>query len=335
MKKVKLNHKVTGQVANSTYRAPWWLPGGHLQTLYAYFLKGETRLCLRRERWETPDNDFIDLDWLDSSDKSASLLVLFHGLEGCSSSHYARSLVNHARRRAWRGVISHFRGCSGEHNRLMRAYHSGDSSEIDWILRRLNENNPGAKIYVVGVSLGGNVLLKWLGEQGDRALEIVEKAAAVSAPIDLAAAARVLDRGCRKLIYTRYFLRTLKQKSLYKIAKHELQIDLRQVRAASTFRQFDDLFTAPVHGFDSAEDYWAKSSSKRQLKNIRVPTLLLNARNDPFLPAAALPDGQDVSPSVTLEYPESGGHVGFVSGGFPGDFNWLPRRIFNFFDAGE
>ena len=238
------------------YRAPWWLPGGHLQTIYAYFLKRETHLCLRRERWETPDNDFIDLDWLDSSDDSANLLVLFHGLEGCSSSHYAQSLMNYAGRRSWRGVIPHFRGCSGEHNRLVRAYHSGDSSEIDWILRRLKKNNPRAKIHAIGVSLGGNVLLKWLGEQGDRALEIIEKAAAVSAPIDLAAAAGVLDRGCRKLIYTRYFLRTLKQKSLYKVARHELKIDLRRVRAASTFRQLDDLFTAPVHGFDSAEDYW-------------------------------------------------------------------------------
>jgi Predicted hydrolase of the alpha/beta-hydrolase fold len=142
-----------------------------------------------------------------------------------------------------------------------------------------------------------------------------------------------LDRGCRKLIYTRYFLKTLKQKSLYKIAKHQLQIDPRQVRAAATFRQLDDLFTAPVHGFDSAEDYWAKSSSKRQLRNIRVPTLLLNARNDPFLPAAALPEAGEVSQSVILEYPEAGGHVGFVSGRFPGDFEWLPRRIFNFFNA--
>jgi uncharacterized protein len=321
------------RVVQSTYRAPWWLPGGHLQTIYAYFLKRETQLWLRRERWETPDNDFIDLDWLECSADRANLLVLFHGLEGCSSSHYAKSVMNYAACRSWRGVISHFRGCSGEHNRLVRAYHSGDSSEIDWILRRLKENNPSAKVYAIGVSLGGNVLLKWLGEQGDRALEIVEKAAAVSAPIDLAAAAGVLDRGCRKLIYTRYFLRTLKQKSLYKIAQHQLKIDLRQMVAASTFHQLDDLFTAPVHGFDSAEDYWEKSSSKRLLSYIRVPTLLLNARNDPFLPAAALPDAREISPRVILEYPESGGHVGFVSGSFPGDFNWLPQRIFNFFDA--
>lgn len=324
-----------GQVANSPYRAPWWLPGGHLQTIYAHFLNRSTDLGLRRERWETPDNDFIDLDWLDSTDESANLIVLFHGLEGCSSSHYARSLMNHARRRLWRGVIPHFRGCSGEHNRLLRAYHSGDSSEIDWILRRHKENNPKAKIHAVGVSLGGNVLLKWLGEQGDRAFGIVEKAAAVSAPVDLAAAAGVLDRGCRQLIYTRYFLRTLKQKSLYKIAKHQLQIDLHQVRAASTFHQIDDLFTAPVHGFESAKDYWAKSSSKPWLAHIRVPTLLINARNDPFLPAAALPNVKEVSRSITLDYPESGGHVGFISGRFPGNLDWLPQRIFRFFQGGE
>jgi uncharacterized protein len=319
-------HKGLGE-----YRAPWWLPGGHLQTIYARFLTRATDLCLRRERWETPDNDFIDLDWLDSSVEDANLIVLFHGLEGCSSSHYATSLMKQARRLGWRGVVSHFRGCSGEHNRLVRAYHSGDSSEVDWILHRIKEKNPRSNIYAVGVSLGGNVLLKWLGEQGDRAPEIAEKAAAVSVPVDLAAAASVLDRGCRKLIYTRYFLQTLKQKSLYKIAQHELKIDLQQVRGASTFRQIDDLFTAPVHRFESAEDYWAKSSSKPWLAHIRVPTLLINARNDPFLPADALPNAEEVSPSVSLEYPSSGGHVGFVSGRFPGDLDWLPRRIFSFF----
>jgi predicted alpha/beta-fold hydrolase len=296
-----------------------------LQTLYAYFLKRETPLCLRRERWETPDNDFIDLDWLDSSNVGANLLVLFHGLEGCSSSHYARSLMNHARRRHWRGVISHFRGCSGEHNRLARAYHSGDSSEIDWILRRLKENNPAAKIYPIGVSLGGNVLLKWLGEQGDRALALVEKAAAVSAPVELAAAADVLDRGCRKLIYTSYFLRTLKQKSLYKITQHRLKIDLRQVRAASTFRQFDDLFTAPVHGFDSADDYWAISafqlccSTRATIRFFR----LLHCRMPKKFPPASFWNIQ--IPAVTLDsYPDdfravsNGSHDAFLISSMPG-----------------
>ncbi|MEX0806826.1 MAG: alpha/beta fold hydrolase, partial [Candidatus Binatia bacterium] len=250
---------------------------------------------------------------------------------GCSSSHYAVSLMCHARQVRWRGVVSHFRGCSGEHNRLARAYHSGDSDEIEWILRRLKDKNPRSKMHVVGVSLGGNVLLKWLGEQGRRALEIVEKAAAISAPVDLAAAAMVLDRGARKRLYTRHFLKTLKQKSLDKIAQHGLKIDWHRLRAASTFREIDDLFTAPVHGFKSAEDYWARSSSKPWLAHIRVPTLLINARNDPFLPDFALPKAEEVSASVILEYPDSGGHVGFVSGRFPGNLDWLPWRIFSFF----
>jgi predicted alpha/beta-fold hydrolase len=331
--KSSTDENAAGRVVKSTYRAPWWLPGGHVQTIYARFLNRSTDLGLRRERWETPDNDFIDLDWLDARADSANLVVLFHGLEGCSSSHYARSLMDHARRLGWRGVVAHFRGCSGEHNRRARAYHSGDSCEIDWILRRIKVKNPRLKIYAVGVSLGGNVLLKWLGEQGDRAFEVVEKAAAVSVPVDLAAAACVLDRGCRKLIYTRHFLKTLKQKTLDKIVQHELKIDLHQVRAASTFRQIDHLFTAPVHGFESAEDYWSKASSKPWLPHIRVRTLLINSRNDPFLPAVALPDAAEVSPAVSLEYPDCGGHVGFVSGRFPGDLDWLPRRIFNFFEG--
>lgn len=331
--KADLDDQKAGHAVDSTYRSPWWLPGGHVQTLYAHFLSRPNGLSLRRERWGTPDSDFIDLDWLDSSAGDADLIVLFHGLEGCSSSHYAVSLMGSARRLGWRGVVSHFRGCSGEHNRLVRAYHSGDSIEVDWILRRLKDNNPTSKLYAVGVSLGGNVLLKWLGEQGHRAREVVERAAAVSVPLDLAAAAKVLDRGCRKLVYTRYFLKTLKQKSLYKIAEHGLAIDLPAIRAASTFREVDDLFTAPVHGFKNAEDYWAQSSSKPWLAHIRVPTLVINARNDPFMPAAALPGVDEISASVTLEYPPSGGHVGFVSGRFPGSLDWLPQRIFSFFTA--
>jgi predicted alpha/beta-fold hydrolase len=185
-------------------------------------------------------------------------------------------------------------------------------------------------MYAVGVSLGGNMLLKWLGEQGHCALEVIKKAAAISVPVDLAAAAGVLDRGWGKAIYTRHFLKTLKEKSIHKTTEHGLKIDLAKLRAASTFREIDELFTAPVHGFKNAEDYWARSSSKPWLARIRVPTLLLNARNDPFLPFSALPKAENVSPSVSLEYPASGGHVGFVSGRFPGHLAWLPQRIFSF-----
>ena len=313
------------------YHAPWWLPGGHLQTIYARSLARNYAVRYRRERWETPDDDFIDLDWLDEAPDRAKLLVLFHGLEGCSRSHYGVSLMALANRQGWRGVVPHFRGCSGESNRLTRSYHSGDSCEINWILRRLRREDPGRRIYVVGVSLGGNMLLKWLGEEREAAAGIVERAVAVSTPMDLAAAAGVLDSGLNRFIYTSHFLGFLKPKALAKIAAHDLAIDARAIRASLTFRQFDDLFTAPVHGFKNAEDYWIRCSSRPWLKTIKVPTLVINARNDPFLPEGALPNTEEVSDSVTLDFPREGGHVGFVSGKFPGHLEWLPRRTIGFF----
>ena len=318
---------------DSDYRAPLWLPGGTLQTIYAYYRKLTPNLNYRRERWETPDNDFIDLDWIDSASTAARLLVVFHGLEGCSRSHYALALMSMVRQLGWRGVVPHFRGCSGEPNRLVRSYHSGDSDEIDWILRRLKERRPSAEIFTLGVSLGGNMLLKWLGEQGENASTIIRRAVGVSVPVDLVAATSELDRGMKKLIYTRHFLRPLRRKVLGKITAHQLPLDPRQVRRASTFHEFDNLYTAPVHGFKDAEDYWTRASSKPWLKQIKVPTLLVHAFNDPFIPAAALPRAEEVSNAVTLDYAVTGGHVGFVSGGFPGNLDWLSRRVLDFLNT--
>ena len=296
-------------------------------------LAGQYEIHYRRERWETPDGDFIDLDWTEPSADDRKLLVLFHGLEGSSQSHYARSLMAFGSRRGWRGLVVNFRGCSGETNRLPRAYHSGDSAEVDWILRRLKARDPRSEIYAVGVSLGGNMLLKWLGEAGGDAGAIIERAAAVSAPVDLRAAASVLDFGHRRALYTRRFLVSLKRKMLTKISQHGLKIDAGEILACSTFREIDDLYTAPIHGFKDADDYWTRSSSKPWLKQIQIPTLLINARNDPFLPASALPHNGEVSDSVTLDFPNVGGHVGFVSGSFPGSLDWLPQNIFQFFTA--
>ena len=322
---------VRAACAVSTYRAPWWLPGGHLQTIYARALGRSYEVQYRRERWETPDGDFIDLDWLDGAADGVNLLVLFHGLEGFSQSHYALSLMSAAAKRGWRGVVPHFRGCSGEANRMLRSYHSGDSREIDWILRRIKNANPRRQIYVAGVSLGGNMLLKWLGEEGDQASAVIKRAAAVSAPLDLGVAAAALDRGLNRLLYTSHFLKFLRPKALAKIAAHGLTIDAGAVRASLTFREFDDVFTAPINGFRDADDYWTRCSSKLWLKEIKVPTLIINACNDPFLPSAALPAAGDGADSVTLEFPRTGGHVGFVSGRFPGSLDWLPRRILKFF----
>ena len=340
----------------SSYQAPWWLPGGHLQTIYASVLLPRPALAYRRERWDTPDGDFIDLDWLDDSYKpqatshkplescslkletsgrpqstldSRPLVALFHGLEGSSRSHYALSLMAAAAERGMRGVVVHFRGCSGEPNRLARAYHSGDAPEVDWLLRRLKSLNGGAPLHAIGISLGGNALLKWLGETGTAAREVIGKAAAVSAPLDLMSAGAALGAGfC--LVYTRNFLRTLKAKSIAKLERHPGLYDAARVRAAATLREFDDLVTAPLHGFRDTDDYWTRASSFPVLKDIRVPTLVVNARNDPFLPAAALPGPADVSDAVTLEQPGEGGHVGFVDGAPPGRFRWLPRRVLDF-----
>jgi len=321
----------SGYTAVSPYTAPCWLPGGHLQTIYAYALRQTMNFTYRRERWETPDGDFIDLDWLDPSPESLSLVVLFHGLEGSSRGHYAICLMNELRRRGIRGVVVHFRGCSGEVNRLARAYHSGDSSEIDWILRRFRERQPNLRFYAVGVSIGGNMLLKWLGEQGENALRVVDRAAAISVPVDLTIGAQRLDYGCSRLIYTSRFLRSMKPKVLAKISAHGLPIDGRALCAISTFREIDDLYTAPFHGFKDAPDYWQHSSSKPWLRRIRVPTLMINARNDPFFPGDALPTPAEVSDCVALEFSQTGGHVGFVTGKFPGDLSWLPSRILRFF----
>ena len=252
--------------------------------------------------------------------------MLFHGLEGNSGSPYARALMSAVRDAGMRGVVVHFRGCSGELNRQPRAYHSGDSPEIDWVLRRLRALHPGTALYACGVSLGGNALLKWLGEQNLAAAALVNAAAAVSAPLDLMAAGNALDAGFN-LIYTRNFLRTMKRKALLKLVQYPQLYDRDHLLASTTLRAFDNLITAPLHGYRDTDDYWTRASSKPWLARIAVPTLVLNARNDPFLPATALPRSDDVAPFVHLEQPAGGGHVGFVSGAFPGHLRWLPRRI--------
>lgn len=311
-----------------SYQVPGWLPGGHAQTLWPLLLKGRLP-AYRRERWATPDADFIDIDWIDGSPASP-LVVLFHGLEGSSRSHYARHLMRHVAGRGWRGAVVHFRGCSGEPNRLARAYHSGDSAEIDWVLRRMKAASADQPLFAAGVSLGGNALLKWLGEQGASAGKVIDAAAAVSAPLDLAAANEALSRGF-SLVYARHFLATLIPKSLAKLQRFPGLYDPETVNNARTLYDFDDAVTAPLHGFRDAADYYARSSARQFLGGIHVPTLIVNARNDPFLPASALPGNAEFGPGVRFEAPEGGGHVGFVEGGFPGCLDWMPERLMSYF----
>ena len=314
------------------YRAPAWLPGGHLQTIYAKLFIRVPPVAYRRERLELPDGDFLDFDWVDGA-PAAPVLILFHGLEGSADSPYARDLMARAAVRGWNGVVAHFRGCSGEDNRLPRAYFAGDSEDIERMLRHVKSQHAEAPVYAVGVSLGGNALLKWLGEAGDAARALLERAAGVSAPLDLSAAGHALDRGFNRRVYTARFLATLKAKALRKAARFSRTLDAKAISAATTFREFDTLVTARLHGFRDAEDYWFRVSSKPLLRSITVPTLVINAKNDPFLPAWALPTAADVSTAVILEQPDSGGHVAFPYGPFPGNLDWLPRRLMQHFDA--
>ncbi|MEQ6290750.1 YheT family hydrolase [Vogesella sp. GCM10023246] len=309
------------------YQAPRWLHGSHADTIWpALFIRQQVP-AYRREVWPTPDGGEIVVDRVDGQ-PGTPLVVLFHGLEGSSHSHYAIALMREVQARGWHGAVPHFRGCGGLENRQPRAYHAGDSAEIDWILQRLATEQP--QLFAAGVSLGGSMLLHYLGEWGGAALPLA--AAAISVPLDLAAASTRLDRGLGKWLYTRMFLGTLKPKSLRQLQHHPQLFDAEAVRRARTFAQFDNIVTAPLHGYRDVRDYWARASSKPVLGSIMRPTLLLNARNDPFLPPSALPAADEVSPAVTLELPERGGHVGFATGPFPGRLDWLPQRLLGFFD---
>jgi uncharacterized protein len=317
------------------YRAPWWLPGAHAQTIVPARVLPAPRVAYRRERWETPDGDFIDVDFVQPEPPrpDADLLVLFHGLEGDSRSHYARALMRRCAAQSWRGLVVHFRGCSGEANRLPRAYHSGDSAEIDWILRKVAARWPQARRHAVGISLGGNALAKWAGERGEDA-RIVQACAAVSAPFDLAAGGAALGQGFNR-IYAYSFLRSLRKKAIAKTLRFPGLADAARIAASRSLHDFDDAFTAPVHGFAGVGDYWRRASAKPWLAAIRVPTLALNARNDPFVPPESLPVRQDVSGAVTLDTPPAGGHVGFFTDGRDGGRWYLPERVFAFFSSGQ
>ena len=430
------------------YRAPGWLPGGNLQTIWPALVSPPPSRVLpayTRERWDTPDGDFVDVDF-QAGQPGQPALVLFHGLESSSTSHYALAFAHAARQRGWAFTVPHFRGCSGELNRGPRAYHSGDFEEVGWILQRLRQHH-GQPLLVAGVSLGGNALLRWAEEAGDSASAIASAVAAVSAPVDLAAAGRAapllvlfhglegssrshyalafahraaqlgwsyavphfrgcsgeinraprayhsgdyeeigwmlgrlrarherplaavgvslggnallrwaeeagdsaaatacavaaicspvdlaaggmaIGRGFNRQVYTRMFLRSMKPKALAKWDQHPGLFDRERLKAARTLYEFDDVFTAPLHGFSGTLDYWARASAAPQLARVRLPTLVLNARNDPFVPGDALPRAPEVGAWVTLWQPDHGGHVGFPGGRFPGHLMTLPEAV--------
>ena len=338
------------------YSAPWWLPGGNMQTIWAALRARRFAGSppeFRRERWSTPDNDFVDVDWLSDADTEGlqhdglslaassmteppaapwPLLVLFHGLEGSSASHYAQAFADVAGRRGWAFAVPHFRGCSGELNLAPRAYHSGDFAEIDWMLRRFASRHAGP-VVAVGISLGGNALMRWAGELGAEAGQVVAAVASVCAPLDLAASGRAIGRGFNRQVYTRMFLKSMVPKALQKLAQHPGLFERDALLAARDLYAFDHIFTGPVHGFKGVDDYWSRASAKPHLGQIGVPALVLNALNDPFIPAASLPQADDVSSRVTLWQPAQGGHVGFPASGFPAHVCAMPEAVVAFLAA--
>ena len=322
------------------YRAPWWLPGGNLQTIWAA-LRGvrylDDKPLFRRERWTTPDQDFVDVDWLVGSPstdpKTQPLLVVFHGLEGSSSSHYAEAFADVARSRGWACAVPHFRGCSGELNWAPRAYHSGDFAEIDWMLRRFKDVHAGP-LLAVGISLGGNALMRWAGELENSAADVVSAITSVCSPLDLTASGKAIGKGFNRQTYTRMFLGTMVPKALEKWVQHPHLFSREALLAARDLYAFDNIFTAPLHGFKDTEDYWRRASAKPHMQRIMIPALAINARNDPFVPVASLPSARDVSPTVTLWQPRQGGHVGFpreAATGWPrADVRAMPIAVCDF-----
>ena len=331
-----------------SYLAPWWLPGGNLQTIYAakgFCRWGDKPPIWQRQRWESPDNDFIDVDWLVTpttaevatihnpiKTKDTPLLVLFHGLEGSSASHYAVAFANTASSMGWQMAVPHFRGCSGEMNRTPRAYHSGDYQEIDWILQRFQTMHDGP-VFAVGISLGGNALMKWAGEVRSKAKQAVSAIASVCAPLDLTASGHAIDSGFNKIAYANMFLGSMKPRAMAKLAQFPHLFDAQAMQAATTLFEFDNIFTAPLHGFKDASDYWLRASAKPSLANINIPAWVINPQNDPFVPATCLPQQNDVAPCVELYQPQDGGHVGFTSGAFPGTLHALPQAVLRWFES--
>ena len=318
----------------SEFVAAWWGRNRHVQTMWGTLFR-RAQVPLQRERVVLPDGDFVDLDWVKvDAPAGAPLLLVLHGLEGSSASHYVLGMLADARRRGWRGVSLNFRSCSGQPNSLPRFYHSGETGDFDAVLRFLGTREPGLRVGVVGVSLGGNVLLKWLGEQGAETPGSIRGGVGISVPFDLTPCAEALDRGFAKAVYTANFMRTMRRKVVEKARTYPGFVDVAAARRARTFAAYDDAVTAPLFGFTDARDYWRRASCRPYLARIARPVLAINAADDPFVPAAALPTPDELSPYVRLVVTPRGGHVGFIEGGWPWRVaSWAERRALDFLDG--
>jgi len=298
------------------FKPAWWLRNPHLQTLWPVIFRRRLRPPVRRERLELPDGDFVDLDC--TLNDNGPIVVIFHGLEGSSRSHYARGMLSALPRHGMRAVLMHFRGCSGEANRLTRAYHSGDTGDIDFLVRTLRLREPNTPLAAIGYSLGGNALLKWLGEQGNDAP--VQCAVAVSVPYLLHESTAHMNRGLSR-VYQWHLLKSLKRGARRKAMQFTPPAPLEEINIMKSFFEFDDRVTARLHGFTGAMHYYTSSSSRQYLNRIRIPTLIVHAQDDPFMHAKVIPESSELSATIELDLHRHGGHVGFVGGSRP----WKPR----------
>lgn len=300
------------------FQASWWLPGGHAQTLWPALVR-RVRLDVRSERLELPDGDFVRLDWTGAS---GPIVIVLPGLQGDLGSAYVRGLLQACQQRGWRGVLLNYRG-RGEPNRLTQSYHCGMTCDLDYLVHHLAEQEPNTPLGVVGYSVGANICLKWLGECGQQGQKLpIAAAVGVSVPFNLGIVAKNIERGFSR-IYQWHLLRSLRGDVVRKMDSlgDHLRLTRQELRRLNTFFKFDDRISGPLNGFHDAEDYYARTRSDVLLKHVTVPTLILNARNDPLVPPHLIPHPHHVSKKVTLEITEGGGHLGFVHGRWP----WSPR----------
>jgi predicted alpha/beta-fold hydrolase len=318
----------------SDFKPARWLKHRHLQTIFpSLWWAWRPQVVLRREILDLPDGDVTAVDWLSAADelpKSAPVLVILHGLEGSAQSSYARMLMQAALARQWRPCVLHSRDCGDYRNRLPRRYHAGETGDIRFFLRSLQERGHVGPLLAVGYSLGGNILLKYLGESGNDSR--LNAAGAVCVPLDLYKCAEALNNGFSK-VYQRHLLKNMKNAVRRKFNLHTAAFDWNRAMNAETFAEFDDAVTAPLHGFKNMNDYYDKCSSAQFLKDIARPTLVINSIDDPFMTPGVIPDEARLSDQVSLEIAEAGGHVGFVEGGTPWRAEYyLPRRILGFLE---
>lgn len=317
----------TQTISMNRYKPAWWLRNPHAQTIWASLVRKAPQVPTHREQLELPDGDFLDLRWT-KTDPSPTVVVL-HGLEGCFESNYIQGILFAIHQKGWRGVLVHFRNCGPLANRLARSYHAGDTADLEFVVHAIQERNPKVPLAVLGYSLGGNALLKWLGEKGPSVP--VQGAVAVSVPFVLEQAMRRLETGFSR-VYQWYFLRLLKRSALRKAALLPAPYSPSFIKGVAAIREFDHRLTAPLHGFAGADEYYEKSSARQYLKTIAAPTLILHAKDDPFMTREVIPPLEELSPQVRLELCEHGGHVGFIGGAWPWrSYGWLERRIPEFF----